>query len=159
MRYLGIDLGEKRTGLALGDAQSGIVSPLKVLEIGAGADGGRALLEGVAKAALEHRPDAIVIGLPLNMDDGSEGPAAKRSREFGRRLGERVAAPVHYYDERLTSSDADWAMAGSGLTHGQKKARRDALAAAAILRDYLSSLGPGEDGRTGDSVEKSGWER
>jgi putative Holliday junction resolvase len=158
VRYLGIDLGEKRTGLALGDAESGIVSPLKVLEIGAAADGGRALLEGVAKAALEHRPDAIVIGLPLNMDDGSEGPAAKRSREFGRRLGERIAAPVHYFDERLTSSDADWAMAGSGLTHGQKKARRDALAAAAILRDFLASIDPPEGGRWDDSAEKNGWD-
>mgnify|MGYP001406664380 CR=1 FL=1 len=157
MRYLAIDLGEKRTGLALGDAHSGIVSPLKVLEIGAAADGGRALLDGVAKVAREHRPDGIVIGLPLNMDDGSEGPAAKRSREFGRRLGELIGTPVHYFDERLTSSEADWAMAGSGLTHGQKKARRDALAAAAILRDFLASIAAPEGGSADDSVEKSGW--
>ena len=55
-----------------------------------------------------------------------------------------------YHDERLTSAAADWTMAGSGLTHGQKKARRDALAAKAILEDYLRGMTTGEpsgDGR------------
>ncbi|MCH7792341.1 MAG: Holliday junction resolvase RuvX, partial [Planctomycetes bacterium] len=53
---------------------------------------------------------------------------------------------VHLHDERLTSVDADWAMAGSGLTHGQKKSRRDALAAAAILRSFLGQSGDGARG-------------
>lgn len=141
MRYLGVDLGDKRTGLALGDAETGIASPLKTLEIGAAADGGRALLAGIRRVCEEHRPDAIVLGLPLNMADGSEGAAARKAREFGARLGAETGLTVHFHDERLTSSEADWAMAGSGLTRGQKKARRDALAAAAILKDFLTSRG------------------
>jgi len=142
VQYLGIDLGDKRTGLALGDGESGIASPLMGLEIPVAADKGRALIEAIASVAEEHRPGAVVVGLPLNMEDGSEGPAALRARAFAQRLAERLALPVLCYDERLSSSEADWSMARSGLTRGQKKARRDALAAAVILGDFLASLRP-----------------
>lgn len=142
VRYLGIDLGDKRTGLALGDGESGIASPLKGLEIPVTADRGRALIEAIARVADEHRPGAVVVGLPLNMEDGSESPAARRVRDFSARLADRVGLPVLCHDERLSSREADWSMAGSGLTRGQKKARRDALAAAVILRDFLASLRP-----------------
>ncbi|MBL0921094.1 MAG: Holliday junction resolvase RuvX [Phycisphaerales bacterium] len=140
MRLLCVDLGDKRTGLAVGDTETRFVSPLDVLEkpMGAGATG-EALIDAVAKAAADHNAGALVVGLPLNMDD-SEGPRARLVRAFAARLESRVGKPVHFQDERLTSVDADWTMAQSGLTHGQKKKRRDALAAAAILRDYLSTL-------------------
>lgn len=152
MRYLGVDLGGKRTGLALGDQESGIASPLRVLEIGATADGGKALLAAICRVVEEHRPGAIVVGLPINMDD-TEGPAAKQARAFGERLSEQSGLPVHLFDERLTSSDADWAMAGSGLTHGQKKSRRDALAAAAILRDFMAFQSRAEDNAATESTD------
>lgn len=140
MRLLCVDLGDKRTGLAVGDTETRFASPLEVVEkpMAAG-PAGEPLLNAVAEAALDHNAGALVIGLPLNMDD-TEGPRAKLVRAFGARLGERVGKPVHYQDERLTSVDADWSMSRSGLTRGQKKKRRDALAAAAILRDYLASL-------------------
>lgn len=140
MRLLCVDLGDKRTGLAVGDTETRFASPLEVVEkpMAAG-PAGEPLLNAVAEAALDHNAGALVIGLPLNMDD-TEGPRAKLVRAFGARLGERVGKPVHYQDERLTSVDADWSMSQSGLTRGQKKKRRDALAAAAILRDYLASL-------------------
>jgi len=80
----------------------------------------------------------LVIGLPLNMD-GTEGPRAKLVRSFAVLLETRTARVVHMQDERLTSANADWNMAGSGLTHKQKKSRRDALAAAEILKDFLAS--------------------
>ncbi len=140
MRLLCVDLGDKRTGLAVGDTETRFASPLEVVEkpMAAG-PAGEPLINAVAKAALDHNAGALVIGLPLNMDD-TEGPRAKLVRAFGARLGERIGKPVHYQDERLTSVDADWSMSRSGLTRGQKKKRRDALAAAAILRDYLASL-------------------
>ena len=97
---------------------------------------GNDLIDAVVRAIDEQDPDAIVVGLPLNMDD-SEGAQAKGVREFGRVLGERTAKPIHYQDERLTSFAAEARLAGSGHTHQQKKERRDALAAAEILRDYL----------------------
>lgn len=132
MRYLAIDMGERRTGLATGDDETGVVVPARVLEVAAGP----ALLEALDAAVTEHGPDALVVGLPLNMD-GTEGAAAKRAREAGEALARRSSLPVHYQDERLTSFDADQEMAGSGRTHAQKRKLRDALAACAILRDFL----------------------
>lgn len=147
VRYLAIDLGDKRTGLALGDTTTRIVSPVGVVEVPVAERGGEVLLGALAKAVGEQLGPpsagcALLIGLPLNMD-GSEGPRAKSAREFGARVAAKTGHAVVYHDERLTSAAADWTMAGSGLTHGQKKARRDALAAKAILEDYLRGLAEG----------------
>lgn len=132
MRYLAVDLGDKRTGLAVGDDVTGMVTPLKVLEL----PGNAALFTALHSAAQESDAGAVVIGLPLNMD-GSEGPAAKHARELGEQLAEVTGLPVLFQDERLTSYAADQHMARSGRTHKQKKTLRDALAAAEILRDFL----------------------
>ena len=91
-----------------------------------------------------------LVGLPLNMD-GSEGPSAAKVRVFIDQLAEATKLTVHAFDERLTSAAADEQMAQSGLTHKQKKARRDALAAAAILRGFLESKS-GEGGITDTHV-------
>jgi putative Holliday junction resolvase len=141
MRYLAIDLGDKRTGLAAGDALTGLVTPLEVLSTPVARRDGEELLDAIAHAATDRlgdRPSGgqIVVGLPVNMD-GTEGQRARLVRAFAARIGERTGRTVHLQDERLTSADAEWELAGSGLTHKQKKERRDALAAAAILRDFL----------------------
>lgn len=141
MRFLCVDAGERRTGLAIGDNATGIVTPLDVLDVPRDREAGAALLRAVLDAARAHGADALVVGLPLNMD-GTEGPAARRTRGLGAALEAASGLPVAYQDERLTSAAADWSMARSGLTRGQKKQRRDAIAAAAILRDYLDSLRP-----------------
>ncbi len=132
MRYLAIDLGDRRTGLAGGDDETGLVTPIGVLEVPTGPP----LLEALDDAVASHGPDALVVGLPLNMD-GTEGPGAKQARELGEAMAVRCGRPVHYQDERLTSFGADQKMARSGRTHKQKKKLRDALAACAILEDYL----------------------
>lgn len=142
MRYLCIDLGDKRTGLAVGDAQTRLVSPLEVLEVPLAQRGGEALLDALAKAVDEQlgaAPGELVVGLPLNMDD-SEGPRASLVRAFGARVATRCGRQVRFHDERLSSAAADWSMARSGMTRGEKKQRRDALAAAAILAGFLETL-------------------
>lgn len=151
MRYLAIDLGDRRTGLASGDDESGIVSAIGVIE--QPMKPGETLLDALLVAAREHEPDALVIGLPYNMD-GTEGPRAKLVRSFVDRLTARLSLPVHFQDERLTSVQADWEMARSGMTHKQKKNKRDALAAAAILRDYLSSLGESDDSSSSEPLDE-----
>jgi len=142
VRYIAIDIGDKRTGIAVGDSETLIVSPRETLEVPITHNGGADLVAAVVKAVADvcgaWQKCELVVGLPLNMD-GSEGPQAKKSREFGERLGAATKRVVHFQDERLTSVDADWSMSQSGLTHGGKKARRDALAAAAILRDFLAA--------------------
>ena len=130
--YLGVDLGGKRTGLAVGDDRSGVVSPVGVVETAADDE----LARAIVKAIQDHAPDAIVVGLPLNMD-GTEGDGARRARDFGTRLGALTDRPIHYQDERLTSFAADARLARSGRTHKQKKAIRDALAAAEMLGDFI----------------------
>jgi putative Holliday junction resolvase len=134
MRYLAVDLGAKRTGLAAGDDVLRIVQPVEVLQV----PRGPALMDALAKAVDRHGPDALVVGLPINMD-GTEGAAAKDVREFGAALGARLRITVHFHDERLSSFEADQRMAQSGRTHREKKELRDALAACAILEAYLES--------------------
>ena len=133
-RCLAIDLGDKRTGLAVGDRETRVVSPLTVLEI----PRGPRLLQAIMTKIEEHRPDALVLGLPVNMD-GTEGERAKIVRTFGEELMKETGLPVHCQDERLTTYAADQSMARSGRTRKQKKSLRDALAAVEILRDFLES--------------------
>lgn len=134
MRYLAIDPGRKRTGLAVGDDETNIVTPIGTVHHGSDAE----RLNGLRQAVIEQEPDELVVGLPLNMDD-SEGPAARQAQSLGDQLRDALELPVHLHDERLSSYQADQQMNQTGLTHAQKKARRDALAAAAILRDFLQA--------------------
>jgi putative pre-16S rRNA nuclease len=145
MRYVAVDLGDKRTGLAVGDSQTRVVTPLDVIESPISVRGGEQLLEDLARAVGEQLGAAgeLVVGLPLNMD-GTEGPRSKLAREFAARLSARTGHAVRFQDERLTSVEADWGMARTGMTRGEKKARRDALAAAVVLRDFLDSLTRGD---------------
>ena len=146
MRYLAIDLGDVRTGLAVGADSMKIASPAGVVE--GRTDAMR--LAGIKKAIDEHWPDALVLGLPLNMDD-SEGPRVELVRAFAAQLQRRFDLPVHLVDERLTSAAADEAMSQTGFTRGQKKARRDALAAAAILRNFWGT----RDRAAGDDADEA----
>jgi putative Holliday junction resolvase len=114
------------------------VQPVEVLSV----PRGPALLDALARAVERHGPDALVIGLPLNMD-GTEGGATADVRAFGAALAGRVELPVHFHDERLSSFEADQRMARSGRTHREKKELRDALAACAILESWLAERGAG----------------
>jgi putative Holliday junction resolvase len=140
MRYLAIDLGDKRTGFAAGDDVVRLVQPLAVVEAPT-----RALQVRASMRAIDdYGPDAIVLGLPFNMD-GTEGPRAKLVREFAAELekafrtdrGPHARFALHFHDERLSSFDAEERLKRTGRTHGEKKALRDALAACAILEDFL----------------------
>lgn len=136
MRYLAVDLGAKRTGLAAGDDVVRLVQPVEVVQV----PRGPALLDALARAVDRHGPDELVVGLPLNMD-GTEGAGAKEAREFGALLAARVGLPVRFQDERLSSFEADERMARSGRTHREKRELRDALAACAILEAWLAGGG------------------
>ncbi|MEN6307062.1 MAG: 6-phosphogluconolactonase [Anaerohalosphaeraceae bacterium] len=130
MRYLAIDLGLKRVGLAISDAGQTLAFPLVVLDAGSG------LISKIAEIIPSEKVGAIVIGLPLNMD-GSEGPRAKASREFADKLTKVVSVPITLFDERLSSAEADWKLMGSELTRDGKKKRQDAIAAAVFLQAFF----------------------
>ena len=132
MRYLAIDFGEKRTGLAVCDADETIASPLVVLE------GQGALSERIAEVVRDQQVDAVLFGLPLNMD-GTEGGQVKRVRKFAEELSGHIDVEIEFHDERLSSFDAEGKFAGSELTRKKKKKRLDAVAAASILQSFLES--------------------
>jgi len=134
MRYLAIDYGLKRVGLAVCDPDESIVSPFCQLE--ARKNWPEGLIEQLQKIILEHQIEAIVVGLPLNMDD-TEGEQAQLTRQFSKKLIQATGLPVHLQDERLSSAAADEMLAEHGMSRQKQKSRRDMLAACAILRDFL----------------------
>jgi len=131
MRYLGIDYGQKRTGLAVCDAGEVIASPLKVLTVSQDC-----LVAGIAEIVRRENVDAIVLGLPLNMD-GTAGYQAKRVRAFAAQMKDRIDVSIYLHDERLSSFEAQGKLAGVELTRKKKKQRLDAVAAAFILQSFL----------------------
>ena len=130
MRYLAVDHGEKRTGLAICDKGENMSSPLKVLT------GQAELIAQIVKVIKEEDIESVVVGLPLNMDS-TEGPRAKSVRTFGAELEKVSQVPVIYHDERLSSFDAEKKLAGLDLTRKKKKKHLDAVAAASILDAFL----------------------
>jgi putative Holliday junction resolvase len=135
-RWLGIDHGAKRIGVAVGGMEDGIATPLEVLP----AEPREAMIQRLRVLAEEYQVEGIVVGWPLNMD-GTEGPQGRLARRMGRELSSATGLDVRMWDERLTSFEADQALAGL-LTRQKKKRRQDAVAAAAMLRGFLSSGGP-----------------
>ncbi len=135
-RWLGIDHGSKRVGVAVGDASVAIATPVTVLD-GANLDH---IIRRIVELAEEHGASGAVVGWPLNMDD-TEGPQGKIARAFAANLADQTDLDVRLWDERLSSFQADQALAQT-FTRKKKKARQDAIAAAVILQDFLSAGGP-----------------
>jgi putative Holliday junction resolvase len=100
---------------------------------------GEFLINAIVKTIEEQDVDALVIGLPLNMD-GTPGQRVEITKAFASNLEITTNMQLHFQDERLTSSAAEEKLSGSGKTHKQKKKMRDALAAAEILNDFLAQL-------------------
>ncbi len=130
MRYLAIDYGNKRTGLAICDESEAITSPLAVL------DTNNSLIGKITQIIKDENVEAIVLGLPLNMDD-TQGPQAKIVRQFSQQLKKHIDIPIHFEDERLSSFTAEDKLAAAELTRKKKKKRLDAVAAAVILQAFL----------------------
>ncbi len=130
MRYLAIDYGYKRTGLAICDQAETLATPLAVI------DGQKELPGKIADIVRRENVEAIVLGLPLSMD-GSESSQSRGVLEFAEQLRLDIDIPIHLHDERLSSFAAEQKLAASALTRGKKRKRMDAVAAAAILEAFL----------------------
>jgi putative Holliday junction resolvase len=136
MRFLGIDYGTRRIGLAAGD-ELGIATPMPALVEAEPAARRRAL----ASVVKTRRIDEIVLGHPLNMD-GSVGFKAKEIEAFAEELRAEFGLPVHLVDERLTSHIAESGMNQKQLREIRAKGIIDSRAAAVILQDYLDQRFP-----------------
>jgi putative Holliday junction resolvase len=136
MRYLAIDYGTKRTGLAICDANETIASPLAVLH------GQKELLKKIAEIVKTENIGAIVLGLPLNMN-GTEGSQTRLALKFAEQLKSRLSVPIHLQDERLSSFGAEEKLAPAEFTRSKRKKRIDAVAAAEILEAFLEQKAAG----------------
>jgi putative Holliday junction resolvase len=132
VRYLAIDHGQKRTGLAISDASETLVSPYSVIETSKEEE----LLRRISDVLDAEEIDVIVVGLPINMD-GTEGDRSRKVRQFVLAMQQRTDKPVHLHDERLSSFEAEYLVGDLELTRKKKKKRLDAIAAAAILRSFF----------------------
>jgi putative Holliday junction resolvase len=136
MRYLGLDLGRARIGLALADDVLRTARPLTAIPHTSEGDDVRR----IGEVAREYEVDQAIVGLPLNMDD-SEGPAARHARAFADRLAEALGVPVALHDERLSTFEAAGRLRDQGFSAREQRTRVDAEAAAIILQGWLDREG------------------
>jgi len=131
MAIAALDLGARRIGIAVTDADGLSAHPLCTIERRSfGAD-----KEAIRRALGSRQIECLVVGLPVNMD-GSEGPMARHARNFAARLAEAMGIEVKLQDERLSSFEAEQRL-GNAVRRGKKKQAVDAVAAAVILENYL----------------------
>ena len=135
MKILGIDYGDRYIGFAECDENEIIAYPLEAVKI-------KSMREGIdvsAKIAERDKIGRIVIGLPL-MPDGTEGERASKTRAFGRVLAKVTGTNVEYYDERLSTVQAEEYLAMGGVAKRDMKKYTDKLSAQIILSDYINAV-------------------
>jgi len=139
MRSLGLDLGDRRTGVAISDPLGILASPLTVIEHKNDATDIDMIMEMVHK----YQVEIIIVGMPRSMD-GTTGIQAEKVRVFTDKLKQRSPVPVEFRDERLTTVTAKRMLeeAGSRRSGKKKKIEYDAAAAAVILQSHLNESRP-----------------
>jgi len=134
MRALGLDVGQKRIGVALSDPEGILASPLTIIN----ATDTEQAITNISELCDQYQAERIVVGLPRSMD-GTLGKQAKVVQQFISRLADSIKITIDTWDERLSSIEADRAMIAAGTKKDKKKKLRDAIAAAIILQGYLDS--------------------
>ena len=133
MRILGLDLGDKRIGLALSDPMGWTAQGLEVI---ASKGSIEADITKIKEYVERYEVEKVIIGLPLNMD-GSSGPRAEKARAFAARLGKRLKITVEMTDERLTTVAAQKLLIEADLSRSKRRKVIDKMAAVLILQSYL----------------------
>ncbi len=131
-RLLALDVGERRIGVAVGDAPGWLVRPLSVIERTSRVQD----FARIGQILADQGAVGIVVGYPLN-DDGTAGPQAQQTARYARRLAQAAAVPVMLWDERLSTFEAEDLHHKAGTS---TQSRLDAVAAAVILQSYLNRL-------------------
>jgi putative Holliday junction resolvase len=132
MRSLGLDIGDKRIGVALSDPEGILASPFTIINRRDESLDIKAITDIISQKQVGQ----IVAGLPRSLD-GSLGGQAGKVKAFVQKLCSHTQVPVEYRDERLTTVMAERLKRAAGSKKTRKKARHDAQAAALILQGYL----------------------
>jgi putative holliday junction resolvase len=134
MKYLALDVGDKRVGVACGDSGVRIATPLEVLKRVSPEQDARAL----AKLVHDYDADHLIVGLPRNMD-GSVGAQAEAVIAYAESIAAAIQLPLTLWDERLSTVEATRRTHESGGRGKKSRQTLDAIAAALILQDYIDS--------------------
>ena len=133
MRYLGIDYGKKRIGLALSDIMGMMAQPYDIIEFKCLKNN----IENILKIVKEKEVSCIVVGKPINMN-GSEGEMAQIVQDFVKELKKVIDIKIEMIDERLTTTQAERILVEeANVSREKRKSLRDKLAATFILQTYL----------------------
>lgn len=134
MRVLGLDIGEKRIGVAVADTTTGLAMPLRVMnaqEVIDNAQSWRMLVQ-------DNEPDLLVCGLPKTMR-GVTGQQAARIRELAERIAQSCGVPLEFADERLSSAEAKRVLRAQGLSEREMRGKIDSVAASLFLETWLAA--------------------
>jgi putative Holliday junction resolvase len=132
---LGLDLGTKTIGLALSDLRRAIASPLAVIR----RTKFQADLLELRQYIEKHRPVALVLGLPVNMD-GTEGTRAQATRGFARNIERQLGLPIFFWDERLSTAAVTRTLIEADASRKRRGEVVDKMAAAYILQGVLDRM-------------------
>ena len=134
-KLLGLDLGTKTIGVAISDGMRYSATPLETIKRQKFTQDAERLIQLIA----ENQAVGIVLGLPLNMD-GSEGPRAQSTRAFARNLAQKVAIPIAFWDERLSTAAVTRTLIEADTRRDKRAEVVDKLAASYILQGALERL-------------------
>ena len=132
MRSLGLDIGDKRIGVALSDPDGLLASPLTIIN----RRQETADIKAITDIVSQYQVEQIIVGLPRSMD-GSLGHQAEKVKDFTQKLRCQTDVTVEFRDERLTTVLARRLMQAAKVKKSKEKAQDDAVAAAIILQGYL----------------------
>jgi putative Holliday junction resolvase len=134
MRIMGLDVGERRIGVAISDPGGVLASPLEAIE----REGEDRDVKRVLELMQKHDVGCVVVGIPFSMS-GTMGQQAKRADTFRRALTRVSKVQVVGWDERLSTVEAERRLRQVGVDHSFDRGRTDAASAAIILQSYLDS--------------------
>ncbi len=149
-RTLGIDVGDRRIGLALSDSNGIMASPLTIIEHSTETGD----IEAILKIAKEREAERIIVGLPRLMN-GDIGSQAQKVQAFTEVLRNHTQIPIEYRDERLTTVTAQRLKQETGSKKKNRNIRYDAMAAAVILQDYLEEMAIKKQSENNNQVKNS----
>lgn len=135
MRIMGLDYGDRRIGVAISDAFGWTAQGVETIERRKEGEE----FHRIGELAKEHEVEAIVVGLPKNMN-GTIGPRGEICMAFAEDLRSKLNLPVHLWDERLTTVSAHRTLLEADVSRKKRKDVVDKMAAGLILQNYLDSM-------------------
>lgn len=134
MRVMGLDIGEKRIGVAIADTATGIATPVRVMDAREVLDNARPWRMLVQ----DHEPEMLVCGLPKTLR-GATGRQAARVREQAEHIAHGCGLPFEFADERLSSAEAKRLLREQGLSERDMRGKVDSVAASLFLEAWLAA--------------------